>query len=165
MTWYYFEIVGRFTIAAFAGVSIPLLVSCFIVKEEDRRSIMVLLGGLALVGASAGIAGGMSRTAAVGDIVPAFLGLLGGVAIYLFGVDSSKGLVASFGAAALSISLLVGYLLAAEVRNASDDQREIRAICAQAYTNADLLGNQEAFEKFKKQMGNQCNKSMWWNIR
>ena len=165
MIEFYFQIIGRFTIAAFVGVLIPLLVSCFVVKEEERRNTIVLLGALSLVGASAGIAGGMSRAAAVGDIVPAFLGLLGGVAIYLFGVDSSKGLVASFGATALSISLLVSYFLASELRNKSDDHREIRAICAKAYTNADLLGNQEAFKKFLEKMGNQCHKSMWWDIR
>ncbi len=161
---FYYEIAWRFVLAALLGALLPFVIS-LVVEKEKWRIIIVMLSALALVGASAGIAGGMSRTAAVGDIIPAFLGLLGGVAIYLFGVDSSKGLIASFGAAALSISLIVSYSLASKYRNdASEDQRNIRAICAKAYTNADLLGNEKAFLRFKYQMGNLCYKSMTWKI-
>ena len=161
---YFYEIAWRFVAAALLGALIPFVIS-LAVQKEKWKIIIVMLGALALVGASAGIAGGMSRTAAVGDILPAFLGLLGGVAIYLFGVDNSKGLVASFGAAALSISLIASYSLASKYRNdSSEDQRDIRAICAKAYTNADLLGNEKAFKNFKNQMGKLCLKSMNWKI-
>ena len=161
---YFFEIAWRFVVAALLGALMPFIIS-LVVQKEKWKIIIVMLGALALVGSSAGIAGGISRTAAVGDIVPAFLGLLGGVSIYLFGVDSSKGLAASFGTAALSISLIASYTLASKFRHdASEDQRDIRAICAKAYTNADLLRNEQAYKIFNNQMGKLCNQSMYWKI-
>lgn len=120
---------------------------------------------LAIVGACAGTAGGMSREAAVGSIIPAFLGLLGGLSIYLFGVDRSKGLIASFGVASMALSLIAAYTFGAKIRGTVEDHREIRAICAKAYTDGDLLGNTDAFEKFRAQLGMVCDLSMGWDIQ
>ncbi len=98
---------GYFAASAFCGFLLTFL-AALAFQRDQWRVIAPLLFALALIGACAGLAGGMSRAAAVGDIIPAFLGLLGAVAVYLFGVDQSRGVVASFGAAALSISLFVG---------------------------------------------------------
>ncbi len=160
----YCEIATRLGIAALVGAVISFMAALF-VQKGNRRIIIVLLCALSLVGASAGIAGGMSRTGAVGAIVPAFLGLLGGVAIYLFGVDShSKGIIASLGAAALSISLVAGYSLAAQYRKNADDHKQLRSICAKAYTDADLLGNPKSFEIFYERMGQLCFTAMTWQL-
>ncbi len=146
-----------------AGFCLPFLAS--LVFQRDRwTTIAPLLLALALVGACAGIAGGLSRAPVVGDIIPAFLGLLGAVAVYLFGVDTSRGVMASFGAAALAVSLLMGYSAGAERRNTSEDHRNIRMHCVRAYTNAELLRNEVAFQRFSSQMGNLCNKAMHWHI-
>jgi hypothetical protein len=156
IAWYFF-------LSAAVGFLLPFLASLAF-QRESWRKVGPLLFALALVGACAGIAGGMSRAAAVGDVIPAFLGLLGVVGVYLFGVDQSRGIVASFGAASLSIALLIGYAAGSEYRNTPEDHRDIRAHCARAYTDPDLLGNEEAFERFRKQMGGQCDASMYWNI-
>lgn len=147
--------------SAIIGLAIPLSVA-FIAQRESVRTAAILLGALALVGSTAGVAGGMSRAPAVASIIPAFLGMLGGLSIYLFGVEQKKGLVASLGAAALSLSLFMGF--ATGSLNRHDDHREIRAICAKAYTDANLLKETVAFERFTNQLGNLCRKSMWWRL-
>lgn len=160
---YVFELGKIFIIAAIAGFIPPFLLST-ILQRSAWRTMLPLLLALALVGASAGISGGMSRSPAVGEIIPAFLGLLGGVAVYLFGVDQSKGLAASFGAAALAISLLLSYAAGSIFRATPEDHRELRALCAGAYTNADLLKDEGAFTRFRDMMGDWCDKSMNWRL-
>lgn len=157
------SIAGYFFVAAAAGFVLPFAAT-FLFQRESWRVTGPLLFALALVGACAGFAGGMSRAAAVGDVIPAFLGLLGAVGVYLFGVDQSRGIIASFGAASLSIALLVGYASGSQYRNTPEEHRDIRAHCARAYTDADLLGNEAAFERFQTQMGRLCNASMFWSV-
>ena len=161
---YLYDIGIRFLVAAIVGALIPLSIS-FVSYRSDWKINGTLLTTLALVGASAGIAGGMSRTGVVGDIVPAFLGLLGAVAVYLFGVDRSKGVIASFGAVALSISLVSGYGLSAEYRATHiSDYREIRAICATAYSDADLLSDSSALDTFESKLGEFCKGVLKWHL-
>ena len=161
---YLYDIGLRFLVAAFVGALIPLLIS-IVSYRSDWKINSTLLSALALVGASAGIAGGMSRTGVVGDIVPAFLGLLGAVAVYLFGVDRSKGVIASFGAVALAISLVSGYGLSAQYRATSiSDYREIRTICATAYSNADLVRDPGALAVFESKLGQYCEGVLKWHL-
>jgi hypothetical protein len=56
---------------------------------KDAMLVIVLLFGMAIIGSCAGLSGGMSRVGAVGSIIPAMFTLLGGVVIYLFGVDTT----------------------------------------------------------------------------
>lgn len=156
-------ILSIFGISVIMGTLVPLIIVWF--AQRDRvKEVSVILLVLAIVGACAGLSGGMSRVGAVGSIIPAFLGLLGGLSIYLFGVDRSKGLVASFGAAALSLSLIFAYTAGAQFRNIGDDHREIRSICAGAYTDPDLLSNTNAFKEFRDRLGGLCDRSMSWRI-
>lgn len=172
---YYLEIAARFLSAAIVGLLVPSLILVIVRSRRQGRSQqgtepglgghLITLGALALVGAAAGISGGMSRAPAVGDIIPAFLALLGGVAIYLFTIHDRKGTIASLCSAVLAISLVAGFSLASEYRNAnSDDRRELRAICSKAYTNADLLGDDRAFMRFEGKMKNLCTRSMKWSL-
>lgn len=158
-----FSISKLFFLSAFVGFIVPFVISLFLQRTEWKK-LASLLFALALVGACAGVAGGMSRSAAVGDIIPAFLGLLGAVAVYLFGVDQSRGVIASYGAVALSIALMFGYTNGAASRLIPEDHRDIRGICAKAYTDSELLGDDKAFERFQNRMGNLCIRSMNWHI-
>lgn len=161
---YLFHIAILFAAAAALGGSVPTLISLFF-DRNDWQTTVTLLGALALVGASAGIAGGMSRTGVVGDIVPAFLGLLGVIAVYLFGVDRSRGVVASLGAVALSLSLVTGYALASQYRNShSSDYREIRTICADAYTNPALISDPDALRAFEEKFKGYCPDVLKWQV-
>lgn len=152
-----------FFLAAIIGALLPGIFA-LVWQFSSWRTVIPLLLALGLIGACAGFAGGMSRAPVVGDIIPAFLGLLGVVAVYLFGVNRSQGLIVPFGAASLALSLAVGYELGAQRRLAPEDHRDIRAICAKAYTNDKLLSDAAAFEKFEEALGHWCKQSMAWHL-
>lgn len=156
-------IIAAFCVSTLLGFALPFLLAVAW-QRGGRKEIAVILAALAVVGACAGTAGGMSRVGAVGSIIPAFLGLLGGLSIYLFGVDRSKGLISSFSAAAIAISLIVSYTVTSQFRNVGDDHRDIRAHCARAYTDAKLLSDAASFAKFRERMGQLCDKAMSWHV-
>ncbi|EER60551.1 hypothetical protein AcdelDRAFT_1888 [Acidovorax delafieldii 2AN] len=156
-------VLAGFAAATASGFLIPFALIAVWQRSALKEAGAILIA-LALIGASAGTAGGMSRVGAIGSIVPAFLGLLGGLSLYLFGLDRSKGLIASFGAAAVSLALIVSYSLGAKQRNVAEDHRDIRSICAQAYTNQKLLSDPIAYAEFRRRLGEPfCNDAMnWW---
>jgi len=156
-------VLTRFFTSSVIGFAVPFVIAA-IWQRNAIKELAIILITLSAIGACAGIAGGMSRTGAVGSIIPAFLGLLGGLSIYLFGIDRSKGLIASFGASAVAISLIVAYTMGASYRNLGDDHRDIRTYCAKAYTDSKLLSDEAAFKRFTDRMGKLCNASMSWNI-
>lgn len=154
-----------FFTAAGIGAFIPV-VGVILFARDTWRSTMPIFCALALIGSAVGVVGGMSRVGVVGNVVPAVLGLFGMVALYLFGIERSKGVTASIGAAALSISLVASYDITAELREReSDGPREIRTICSKAYTNPDLLANPIALQNFERKFGRYCKYAMTWYIR
>jgi hypothetical protein len=87
------------------------------------------------------------------------------VAIYLFGVETARGVAASVGAVALSVSLFLGYGMGSSYRHStSSDHMDLRQHCAEAYTNADLLGNDAAFARFNEVLGPMCDYALGWEI-
>lgn len=82
--------------------------------------VAMLLFCLGLVGAAAGFSGGFSRSAVVGDIIPAILGLIGGVVLYIFGVAQNKTLLPAFGVVSLICALIVGYSTGANFRGQTE---------------------------------------------
>ena len=158
------EIGELFLIAAGIGAFIPVVGAVLFVRDTWRSTVPTFCA-LALIGSAVGVAGGMSRIGVVGDIVPAVLGLLGVVAVYLFGIDRSKGVIASIGAVALAISFVSSYALASQFRGQeSSDPRGIRSICAEAYSNPALIGNPVALENFENKLGWYCERVMSWHI-
>lgn len=166
------QVGGRFVLASALGVVLPLIIALILNRASDSKVhvpssyLSIALVAISVVGATAGISGGMSRSAAVGDIIPAFLGVLGGVAIYIFGVKEQRGVLASLCSATLAIALLSGFVLAAQYRhNTSSDRSELRTICAEAYTNADLLGNDKAFDRFRESLVSEdCDTVLHWTL-
>lgn len=153
-----------FMVSTMIGFLVPLALIAIWQRPALKEASAILIA-LALVGASAGTAGGMSRTGAIGTIIPAFLGLLGGLSLYLFGIDRSKGLIASFGATAVSLALIVSFSLGAKQRSISEDHREIRSICAQAYVDERLLSNSAAYAEFRYRLGSPfCDDAVNWQI-
>jgi len=108
--------------------------------NSQAAFVAVLLFCLGLIGAAAGFSGGFSRSAVVGDIIPAILGLIGGVVLYIFGVAQNKTLLPAFGVVSLICALIVGYSTGANFRGQTERRdaavaepaRLKAAFCAQA---------------------------------
>ena len=161
------EIIKLFLLATVIGFATSFSLA-FKWQKSQLKEVAIILLVLAIIGACSGTAGGLSRVGAVGTIIPAFLGLLGGVAIYLFGSDRSKGLIASFGAVALSISLIISYISIAKIRTIEDERRNIKEHCLVAYTNPGILSSDIAFKRFTTHFSKPCAKSMrrsTWNAK
>ena len=106
----------------------------------------------------------MSREPTVGTIIPAIIGLFGGVALYLFGVDRSRGAVVSLMAACLSMSVFSAYAVSAQLRGYSDELRDLRDHCVGAYTNAAIIGNPQALKVFEANFLPYCTSALDWNL-
>jgi len=117
---------------------------------------VILVVAMAILGSISGFAGGLSRVGVVGDIIPAALALTGGVSAYLFGVDRSKGVIASLCAAAFALSLGFGYSSGASIRGGSERQTAIVQECKTAMLQPEILGDDRAFCRFVTMMGDQC---------
>lgn len=129
----------------------------FFTKPDERTNIYILVFGLATLGAVSGVAGGSSRVGVVGDIIPAALGLAGGVSAYLFGVDRSKGLIASVCAAAFALSLGFGYATGAGNRAVTDSKSANLEFCRKIYSDPKIWGDDRAFCRVATTLGEQCN--------
>ena len=99
---------------------------------------------LALTGVISGYAGGLSRVGVVGDLVPAILALLGGVVIHLFGVDPSRGLIASFATAALVAGFFLGYAHGANKRDVLDSVSDRKTFCREVFATNGIYGRPES---------------------
>lgn len=139
-----------------AGARIVWLLAALLVPRGERLAVLVLLLGVSAIAAAAGITGGLSREAAVGDIVAAALGLFGGVIVYLFGVDRSKGVIGSCCGIAFSLTLTVAYFEAAARRGAPESYALWRDKCIEKFTDKDLLGDPVAFAFLDGSMGKLC---------
>lgn len=141
-------------VVATAGVC--WLATCLLVERDDRVPLLVLLAGLAAVGATAGLAGGLSRVGAAGEIVSAALGLLGGVVVWLFAADRSKGVIVSISAIAFSLALFNGYFEAAARRSSPESYLFWREKCFAVYTSKDIADNSKLSAVADASFGSLC---------
>ena len=152
-------LLGAIGVAAFLLISVRVLTA--LANENLDVTLAVRLGtllfALALVGIVSGYSGGLSREAAVGDIIPAALTLLGGVAIYLFGVDQSRGTIVSIGAIAFAAALFFGFSLGSEKRNSRDAFELLQTHCLSIFREADLLADGAALALDPDSMGRVCS--------
>ena len=93
-------------------VLFPLVASvaiCLAFSAKPLRASVALVFALSLIGIVTGQITGLSRSGAVGDVLPAVLGLLGGVMIYLIGEHGVRlqGAVI-MAVVGLTINLVVG---------------------------------------------------------
>jgi len=156
---WFIAIMGDFPLlifsSAFASALVLIPVAFFLTKEEIKK-LGILIVGLAVLGSVAGIAGGISRVGVVGDIIPAALGLVAGVSFYLFGVDQSKGIVASLCATAFALALGFGYAAGAGNRDIRDRFDRNLAFCSDGFSNPEILNNDRAFMRFSDLFGTTC---------
>lgn len=101
-------------------VAVLLIVAGLLFQRSSWRSLLPAVGiiviSLSLTGVVAGYAGGISRVGVMGSLVPAVLSLLGGVVVYVFGIDQSRGQIASLATCALVAGFFLGYDYGAQKR-------------------------------------------------
>jgi len=130
---------GHLVMLILPVVVILVVFGAILQRRVFDRSILiiaVIVFSLALTGVIAGFSGGISRVGVVGNLVPAILGLLGGVVIYLFGVDQSKGLIGSIATTALVSGFFLGYNYGAEKRVSLQVVEDQRAFCSTVFGNS-----------------------------
>lgn len=142
------------TVAVVSGLVLALTLPF---TKGSRTNLVVLVVGLAVLGAVAGYAGGTSRVGVVGDIIPAALALAGGVSVYLFGVDPSKGVIASICAVAFSLALGLGYAAGAGDRRAPETYSAWTEACRNAFMSPDILASDAASKRLVAYFGETCS--------
>ncbi len=82
------------------------------------RHVAIVFSAVAATGLSAGLMTGLSREAAVGDVLPAILSLIGGVAIYMASTGASvRRMIVSVAVFSLATTLWLGALWGASARH------------------------------------------------
>ncbi|MDE0052531.1 MAG: hypothetical protein OXO52_22335 [Rhodospirillales bacterium] len=164
---YTLSILPIFFSSAAIGFFLALL-TLLVFRPNGWKESLPLVAVLSLMGAYTGLAGGLSRESVVGEIIPVFLGLIGAVAVYLFGTSKSRSSIVSLGLIALTIALLISHSLGASerarMRQNSQEPRDLRTHCVRAYTDAELLKNRDAFEVFEDKLGKKCSEALKWHF-
>jgi hypothetical protein len=91
-------------------------------SKESRESSFLVLLAFSMLGVVTGFLTGISRTAAVGLVLPAILSLVGGLGIFLIGTDPARRIIVSLSVFAFSVNLLVGSNCGAITRTIAEEQ-------------------------------------------
>lgn len=145
------------------GLAVGGLASALVAQPLNKTvHLALLLFGVSLLGATVGFSGGMSREGVVGLVIPSALTLMGGVALYVFGADTSKGGAVSITAGCFAMAVFLGYANGSQIRNDGDEWRNLREACIGLYGDKDILANAEAFARLEQRMGKNCDKGLSW---
>jgi hypothetical protein len=121
-------------------VAFPFLSALVILAAFDRTNLWRNLGSvfaLSLLGIVTGQITGLSRSGAVGDVLPAVLGLLGGLTLYLIGTKGrALQSVVAAGVIGLTLNLIVGIYWGSHSRQLAERDPGVVAAKAVAKENA-----------------------------
>jgi hypothetical protein len=116
-------------------------------KKTAFREAAFLGLPFALLGVTVGIITGLSREAAVGEVLPAVLALVAGVAVYVIAQGGRQALIAGVSVVSLCISLAAGIGYGSEARV----QAEQRAL---SFANQRAIANRDMnIQRYKQQIG------------
>ena len=112
-----------------AIVAVGWLVSSWLgLDGTERLRLLAVLAATSSLGVVMGFTSGMSRDPVVDVVAPAFIGLVGGLSVYVFSLEKQGSIVVGTGVAVMILSLLVGIVWGATQRNFV----EKRQICFEA---------------------------------
>ncbi len=148
-----------------AAVALTALLSIISIVYE-RREIGSVLGALfvmALFGGLVGFQGGNSRIGVVGDVIPAVVTLVAGVAAYLFGVSERKPGPLLFPLlGAFVATLFMGYSMGSANRAGAQSEALADEQCFKALTDPEILKSEAAFARAQQVFGGTCER--WWEV-
>ncbi|WP_420333590.1 hypothetical protein [Roseibium sp.] len=133
------------------------------IGTTSSRYLPLLILVMSYLGAAVGLTGGWSRVGVVGDVIPAVLGLIGGLVVYLFENKKFKGLVAIPAALAFTTSIFTGFVVGAEIRNPIDRATAYRDMCIKTLSDPSVLASEDAYCRFLNGPGDQCYRELFKN--
>lgn len=125
-------------------------------KAASSRYIVMLVFAMSLLGTTVGITGGWSREGVVGDVIPAVLGVIGGLSVYLYGNQKSKALVVLPSVVAFTMTIYIGYFIGAEIRNPIERAKAYRDMCFATLSDSKILSSRESYCRFLTGAGEDC---------
>ena len=120
-----------FWIVAYVAVIVAagwLVSSWLYLDRTERLRLSAVLAATASLGVVMGFTTGMSRDPVVDAVAPAFIGLVGGLSVYVFSLEKQGSIIVGTGVTVMILSLLVGLAWGATQRNFV----EKRQICFEA---------------------------------
>lgn len=99
---------------------------------------VLAFNALAMLGATAGIVGGLSRVGIAGQVIPAALTFVGGVSLYLFSERREQTGIVGIGVTCLVATLFFGYITGAQLRDGPDRLAFWRTTCVAIYSDTSL---------------------------
>lgn len=147
---------GTWVVIVLGTTALTSLVFLWLVGRDHRSGFLVVILGITALGTTVGISGGFSREAAAGQIMSAVLGLMGGLVIYIFSIDRTKGPVASVVVLALALSIFIGYERGSQFRGLSQTYLYWRDHCVATYIAGDLLSDGARFALVDPVLGELC---------
>jgi hypothetical protein len=120
-----------FWIVAYVAVIVSagwLFSSRLDLDKTERLRVSAVLAATSSLGVVMGFTSGMSRDPVVDAVAPAFIGLVGGLSVYVFSLEKKGSITVGMGVAVMILSLLVGIVWGATQRNFV----EKRQICFEA---------------------------------
>lgn len=139
-----------------------LEIIALLLNEEARTRFRMVANGLlaiiavTILGGITGYIGGMSRVGVVGQIMPAALGLLGAISIYIFGVKNAPNPVTFILVIGFSGSLFVGYVKGADVRSHDDSWSGYLESCKTLFFDPDVLKDEKTRVAVVEMHGKRC---------
>lgn len=141
------------------GVTIVLWLLSWFFSDEltiSKRHFLILMLSVSILGGVAGYAGGLSRVGVVGEIIPAALSLVGGVVVYVFGVNQSKGATVAVLVTAFALSLFVNYGVSAKLRQPGEKLQQRLEICTKLFADSQLYQNKDVLKLADDRFWNMC---------
>lgn len=126
------------------------------VPRDMRPKLLVVFLALSMLGATCGVLGGLSRELAVGSIIAAALGFLGGVVVYLFAADNSKGVIVSVCTVCFSMALFFSYFAGSSLRFKPEAYAFWREACVAKLTDKDVMNDKLIATVVDRSFGGIC---------
>lgn len=132
-------------------------------KKGEIGSVLGALFVMALFGGLVGFHGGNSRIGVVGDVIPAVVTLVAGVAAYLFGVSERQPGPLMFPLlGAFVATMFMGYSMGSANRDGATHEALADEQCFKALTDPEILKSDAAFARAQEVFGETCER--WWEL-
>lgn len=126
-------------IVLFTSLAVAIFLFFYQPHSRPRRQLILLAVALSMLGATAGMIGGLSRIGAAGQIVSAALSLIGGVAILLFTVRKpTENAGTAIATISFVVALFFGFVYGAKLRDHADRRAFWSSECIRIILEADL---------------------------